>query len=254
MGKQLALAEEAQAAARDAHTAADHALRQEIDHRVSTVVVTAQNEALAKHKQALGQLQDQYAIQCSQAERKCNDALAMVATLTAQLSQQRELLPRVAQAEHDQVLQQVRREAHQTMEAERASALRAHQEAQYTIEAQRTVNEQLRRQAEADRATAAATAAAAAQREDLLRAELQRAQHSAQHSAVSSERSRVLQSENDNLRGQLQASGKGTTAAARPPQPPPVPTQRFSITSDAGSNIGPSASAVGTNAAPSEQR
>ena len=93
----------------------------------------------------------------------------MVATLTAQLSEQQELLPQVAQAERGQALQ-VRREAHQTMEAERASALRAHQEAQYTIEAQRIANEQLRRQAEADRATAAATAAASAQREDQLRA------------------------------------------------------------------------------------
>ena len=154
--------------------------------------------------------------------------------------------------------------------------MRAHQEAQHTIETQRTANEHLRRQADADRATAAATAAAAAQREDLLRAELQRAQRSIQPSAVGSERSRALQVENDSLRRQLQAalprerteqmgpfprrapspspSGRGATMVARPPQPPQAPTQRFSITSDAGSNIGPSASEVGINVGLSEQQ
>ena len=67
LGEHLMLAEETQAAARNAHAAGDNALRQEFDHRAITAVATAQNRALANFKQTVWQTQDRHAVQFAQA-------------------------------------------------------------------------------------------------------------------------------------------------------------------------------------------
>ena len=90
LAKQLQLAPNAQTAARDAHSAVDLALRQDMDNIIATEVMKVQNRALSNYEAALGAPQDQYTIQCSQAERKCNDARALVTSLQTQLDGQKE--------------------------------------------------------------------------------------------------------------------------------------------------------------------
>ena len=97
-----------------------------LDHRATSAVIAAQNEALTGFKHAIWQMQDRYAVQCSQAEQMHSDALAMVASLQAQLSEQNESLPRVAHAAHDQAAQHARGDARQILEPDRAPAPKAH--------------------------------------------------------------------------------------------------------------------------------
>ena len=78
LSEQLRLAGEAQAAAQEAHVAAENVRQQEIDSRIATAVHATQAEALGRHQTALCYVQDQFAIQISEAERQKQEAAAEV--------------------------------------------------------------------------------------------------------------------------------------------------------------------------------